>query len=638
MTLTTGEVATVNFEPYTDTYLITVSNATAAPALGPTDGTTVTVIDTLPPGMTATAFYGLGWTTNLATLTATRTDILGPGQSYPPLILKVAVDPTTAPNVTNTATSLGPGAAADTGTGSDPTIVKQIPTHLAFNPQPSNALPGATIAPVEVEVRDAGNNVVADYVGSISLTLSGGTGGAVLTGGGSTAAMSGVATFSGLSVDRVGANYVLNASEPGGLTGTSTTFDINNAAPVLSGLSPSQLAPGQPGFTLTVTGTGFLPGAVLSFNGVAMTTHDGSATQLTADIPASAVATVGSYPVTVLNPAPTAGPSNARTFSVSSPSEVWVDGAWTSNTPGDTVGGHTFGYDAFATVQLAVNGVRDIGTIHVAAGTYTGTINIENRHTISILGVGRDTTIFQPASTLLWNVGNPSFDSRHTSIRVVGSTGIDLSGVTLDQITVRGSLVYGVLYWNATGTLDANRYTHTSPPDLSNYSFVAHVRAVDAPYNASNRAAVAFTNSEFTDTGRVAINVHNWVHLTITGNTFRNNVTQPNTFGYAMEIGSTATGTVSGNTISGYNVPASDNSESAGIYIESAFTTDLRGGPVIPKPVTVTNNEIYACQYGAWVGLGYAGLGGPVAIPRPSRGTGCTTSHRASRASPRAAS
>ena len=210
-------------------------------------------------------------------------------------------------------------------------------------------------------------------------------------------------------------------------------------------------------------------------------------------------------------------------------------------------------------------------------------------------------------------MGNPSFDSRHTSIRVVNSTGIDLSGVTLDQTTVRGSLVYGVLYWNATGTLDANRYTHTSPPDLSNYSFVAHARAVDAPYNASNRAAVAFTK---------AVHRHGprGNQRPQLGPSHHHRQYVPEQRDPAQHlwlrhgIGSTATRIVSSNTISGYNVPANDDGESAGIYIESAFTTDLRGGPVIAKSVTVTNNEIFACQYGAWGGLGYAGLGGPMAI------------------------
>src|SRR5205085_511104 len=49
------------------TYTITVSNA----GPGPTSST-VTVVDTLPTGLTATAISGTGWTCTLATLICTR--------------------------------------------------------------------------------------------------------------------------------------------------------------------------------------------------------------------------------------------------------------------------------------------------------------------------------------------------------------------------------------------------------------------------------------------------------------------------------------------------------------------------------------------------------------------------------------
>ena len=39
----------------------------------------VNVADLLPAGLTATALCGTGWTTNLGTLIASRSDVLGPG-------------------------------------------------------------------------------------------------------------------------------------------------------------------------------------------------------------------------------------------------------------------------------------------------------------------------------------------------------------------------------------------------------------------------------------------------------------------------------------------------------------------------------------------------------------------------------
>ena len=58
---------------------------------GPTDGSTVTVTDTLPAPLRLVAMTGPGWTCHPATSTCTRSDVLGPHQSYAPITLTVAV-------------------------------------------------------------------------------------------------------------------------------------------------------------------------------------------------------------------------------------------------------------------------------------------------------------------------------------------------------------------------------------------------------------------------------------------------------------------------------------------------------------------------------------------------------------------
>ena len=67
------------------------------------------MVDTLPASLTATAFSGSGWTTDLATLTATRSDPLASGASYPPLTITVNVAVNAPVVVTNTATVSGGG-------------------------------------------------------------------------------------------------------------------------------------------------------------------------------------------------------------------------------------------------------------------------------------------------------------------------------------------------------------------------------------------------------------------------------------------------------------------------------------------------------------------------------------------------
>src|SRR6185437_7308667 len=84
------------------TYAITASNVGTGPTVG-----TVTVSDTLPAGLTATAIAGTGWTCTLATLTCTRGDALAPAASYPAITLSVNVDAAAPASLTNTAAVSG---------------------------------------------------------------------------------------------------------------------------------------------------------------------------------------------------------------------------------------------------------------------------------------------------------------------------------------------------------------------------------------------------------------------------------------------------------------------------------------------------------------------------------------------------
>jgi uncharacterized repeat protein (TIGR01451 family) len=106
-----------------DSYTVTVSNSGS----GPTSGT-VTVTDTLPSGLAATAAdngSSNGWTvtTNGQTITATRGDVLASGSSYPALTLTVSVANNAPASVTNTATVAGGG---NTASASDPTTIIQM--------------------------------------------------------------------------------------------------------------------------------------------------------------------------------------------------------------------------------------------------------------------------------------------------------------------------------------------------------------------------------------------------------------------------------------------------------------------------------------------------------------------------------
>jgi hypothetical protein len=70
---------------------------------------------------------------------------------------------------------------------------------------------------------------------------------------------------------------------------------------------------------LTVEGTDFVAGAVVQWNGVDRVTTVVSATQVTAEILAADIADAGTASVTVVNPAPGGGASNALIFTINPP-------------------------------------------------------------------------------------------------------------------------------------------------------------------------------------------------------------------------------------------------------------------------------------------------------------------------------
>jgi 6-phosphogluconolactonase (cycloisomerase 2 family) len=88
--------------------------------------------------------------------------------------------------------------------------------------------------------------------------------------------------------------------------------------PTISTISPSSKVAGDAAFTLTINGTNFIAASMVNFGGTAPTTTFVSATQLTAAIPAAAIASAGTAVVTVTNPAPGGATSNTVNFTITS--------------------------------------------------------------------------------------------------------------------------------------------------------------------------------------------------------------------------------------------------------------------------------------------------------------------------------
>lgn len=90
-----------------------------------------------------------------------------------------------------------------------------------------------------------------------------------------------------------------------------------NPSPSAASMSPASATAGGAAFTLTVNGSNFVSGAVVRWNGADRPTTFVGSTQLRAAIGAADVSAAGTDSVTVFNPAPGGGLSNALSFTVS---------------------------------------------------------------------------------------------------------------------------------------------------------------------------------------------------------------------------------------------------------------------------------------------------------------------------------
>jgi hypothetical protein len=113
--------------------------------------------------------------------------------------------------------------------------------------------------------------------------------------------------------------YTLTVTNGAGTSVTaSAAVTVVNPVPTITSLSPGHADAGTAISTLTITGTSFVSGAVVNFNGKAETTMFVNGTQLTATVPAADNAEGGSRQVNATNPSPGGGRSAGLPFTADS--------------------------------------------------------------------------------------------------------------------------------------------------------------------------------------------------------------------------------------------------------------------------------------------------------------------------------
>jgi len=139
-----------------------------------------------------------------------------------------------------------------------------------------------------------------------------------------------------------------------------------NPVPQLTSVTPSSISKGSSGVQLILTGQGFTPGSVVMWSKTALPTTYYASSSLAAAVPAPYLANTGTVPVTVSNPAPGGGSSNAIVFTISpqvpllsfSSSEV----AFPTQAIGTSSVSRTVSAQNPGTASLTISGISIVGT------------------------------------------------------------------------------------------------------------------------------------------------------------------------------------------------------------------------------------------------------------------------------------
>src|SRR2546422_957992 len=182
---------------------VTIQDASGNPMTNATDRVTV-ALRTTASGGTLSGTTAVHAGNVVAPVRTTATQLRSPGYTRTP-------SSGTWTGATSAAFAIAPAAAAK----------------VAFAVQPSTTDVAQPITPaVQVAIQDAFGNTVTGATNAVTLTLATNPGSGTLVGTKTVNAVGGIATFSGLSIDKAGTGYTLAATSVILAAATSAAFDI----------------------------------------------------------------------------------------------------------------------------------------------------------------------------------------------------------------------------------------------------------------------------------------------------------------------------------------------------------------------------------------------------------------------------
>lgn len=247
--------------------------------------------------------------------------------------------------------------------------------------------------------------------------------------------------------------------EPGGGVSNALSFTVGNPLPTLTSFVSSSTLINNTGFTLEIDGTGFVAGTQVLFGSDTLTPASVTSTHIAVGVPDALLKTARMVPVSIVNPEPIGGTSNAIEFGVYNPVPQITSLSTSSVEAGAqqdlalSLTGTKFVAGAtvsFGPQQLTPTSTSD-GTIEVVIPVASLTSGVQTTITVSNPGPGggasnaMEFTVTNPVpeltalSQLEATAGDPSFDLALMGAKFVPTTTVTFAGVSLTPSSVSGN-------------------------------------------------------------------------------------------------------------------------------------------------------------------------------------------------------
>jgi len=266
-----------------------------------------------------------------------------------------------------------------------------------------------------------------------------------------------------IGVTTTSSNTLSSSSNP--------TLSLTTTTPTITGITPTGAA--AAGGKLTVYGTNFNSGSVITWGSSNLTTVFVSATQLTATIPTLSGSTVAVGVANYIGSTSTSSSASSQTFEIGNATATWVSGSTTTPT---IVGSLNSTITTTATVNglvtnYAGNGQIGVGVSAFNSYSYDGSTATENS---TFTGIAASTA-----------TNTTTTSTRYIDFKVSPTTGYNLTVSGISIPVALGGSSSGVFYYSAAYSTDGTSFTPVSSSANTGGATVANTYDVNLPSNGS---------------------------------------------------------------------------------------------------------------------------------------------------------